>query len=131
MTNQETPVQSGATEGQIEAAWLRHAARTGVSAEFAKVPNGSSRAAFFAGARAALSASASAHPADEPHDAEEHEAAIYPDLEGLTAAVFERSHERPFSDDSRGVREAKAFAQNLIDMYIDQSGVQVGDGDRK
>lgn len=51
---------------------------------------------------------------------EEFESLIYPDYEGLAAAVFERSHEPAFSDDSRGLREARAFAESLVEMYIDQ-----------
>ena len=55
---------------------------------------------------------------------EEFESLIYPDYEGLTAAVFERSHEPAFSDDSKGLREARAFAESLVEMYIDQQGLK-------
>ena len=55
---------------------------------------------------------------------EEFESLIYPDYEGLAAAVFERSHEPAFSDDSRGLREARAFAESLVEMYIDQQGLK-------
>ena len=55
---------------------------------------------------------------------EEFESLIYPDYEGLTAAVFERSHEPAFSDDSNGLQEARAFAESLVEMYIDQQGLK-------
>ena len=55
---------------------------------------------------------------------EELESTIYPDYEGLTAAVFERSHEPAFSDDSGGLREARAFAESLVEKYIDQQGMK-------
>lgn len=51
---------------------------------------------------------------------------LYPDLDGLTAAIFERSHEPSFSDDSAGVAQAKAFAQELIDTYVDPRPVPSG-----
>ena len=38
--------------------------------------------------------------------------------------MFERSHEPAFSDDSRGLREARAFAESLVEMYIDQQGLK-------
>lgn len=50
-----------------------------------------------------------------------HDLTVAYDLEGLTEALHRRSHAPAFSDDPAGVRDAKAFAQGLIDRYITQT----------
>lgn len=79
MTNQKTPVQGGATEEQVLAA-LNAFARTEHGQNGIERPYIQSKTLddwspqISARMRAALSASASAHPAGEHHDAEEREA---------------------------------------------------------
>lgn len=73
MTNQKTPEQGGAIEEQIEAAMFRmFPKRVRYDGDYFPNPGGAEkREGFLAGVKYAmeLSASASAHPAGEHHDA--------------------------------------------------------------